>query len=416
MTTVRRRSVQRRLAGLSSVTSLAISAPLALATTYVAVLTVAGIRPARRPAASPGGPPTRFAVMIPAHNEAGGIAATLASLADLDYPADSYAVHVVADNCTDATAQVVRSHRVRAHERVAPDHPGKGPALNWLRDLLLADGVEFDAAVIVDADTSVDAQFLSVADAHLRAGAEVLQGYYSVREPESSQAATFRYAALACRHYLRPLGRTRIGGSCGLYGNGMIFSRTTITTHDFSGHLVEDAEMQNELLLEGTKVAFASDAVLHAEMPSGLDAARAQNARWERGRLDLARRYVPPLARRAVTGPDRLAAADAVLDHITPPFSMLAGAHLAAASAAALARALGARAGRSLLIAHVAGLAVLATHVVVGLRAVRAPARAYRGLLSAPRQIVWKIGLWLAVATGRERASWTRTRRNVEVS
>ena len=32
-----------------------------------------------------------------------------------------------------------------------------------------------------------------------------------------------RAAALAVRHYLRPLARCSLGGTCGLFGNGMGF-------------------------------------------------------------------------------------------------------------------------------------------------------------------------------------------------
>src|SRR5690349_8138955 len=47
---------------------------------------------------------SRFLVAIPAHDEEMGIAATVRSCLNLDYPAELFEVVVIADNCTDRTA------------------------------------------------------------------------------------------------------------------------------------------------------------------------------------------------------------------------------------------------------------------------------------------------------------------------
>ena len=122
-----------------------------------------------------------------------------------------------------------------------------------------------------------------------------MQGQYRVRDPGASTAAALRSAALALRHHLRPLGRTALGGSCGLFGNGMAFRAEVLRARAWTDHLTEDIELQMELLLEGVLVAYAPDAVVEAEMPTTLEGARTQNERWERGRIELARRYVPRL-------------------------------------------------------------------------------------------------------------------------
>ena len=160
-------------------------------------------------------------------------------------------MHVVADNCSDRTAEIVRAHGRRVHERDAPDDAGQGPGAELAaRSARCASGdADFDVAVVVDADTIVDPGFLRAMDDTFRRGAVAAQGYYSVRDPDVSPAAGVRYAALACRHHLRPLGRRRLGASCGLYGNGMAFRRDLLRRRRWTGHLVEDAEFQNELLV-----------------------------------------------------------------------------------------------------------------------------------------------------------------------
>lgn len=402
---------RRVLVAASTATGVAVTVP----TTYLAVISVAGLLPRRKRTVRDSAPRTRFAVLVPAHDEATVIGEALTAFDRLDYPADLYSVHVVADNCTDDTAELVAASRWTVHVRDDAAHRGKGPALNWLFDRLDGSGSDFDAVVVVDADASLDPGFLRAMDEALRGGARVAQGYYAARNPEPSPAASFRLAALACRHRLRPLGRTRLGGSAGLYGSGMVFERRTLEGRRWSGHLVEDAELQNELLLDGITVAFVPDAVLLAEVPDSADAARTQNERWEKGRIDVARRFVPAHLR-ALRRPTsrRVAHIDAVLDHVTPPLSVVVAGGLVGFASSTIAAATGARHGRQLVAVHVAALVVVAAHAAVGLISAGADRRHVRALVAAPAQVLWKVRLWVSMLTTRNEVDWVRTRRNAE--
>jgi 1,2-diacylglycerol 3-beta-glucosyltransferase len=407
-----RRLTGRLLGGVFVVLMVASSAFAVMMSGYLAVISIVGWRrPKPRPRRVAD---TRFAILVPAHDEANGIEATLSGFDRLDYPRDLYDVHVVADNCNDDTAAVVRRSGWQVHERIAPHEPGKGPALNWLFDRLIVLGTPFDAVAIVDADTTVDPGFLRGMDLALADGAEVAQGFYSVRDAEASSATSFRYAALACRHHLRALGRCRIGASCGLYGNGMVFRRPILSGRRWSGHLVEDAELQNELLLDDIAVRYVYDAVVHAEMPVSTEAATSQNQRWERGRIEMARRYVPRLVRRALRRRScPVVEIDAVLDHLVPPLSVLFAFDLTAtafATGGVIARR---PAARPALVAGLLALTALVGHVLAGLASVGAPTHHYRALLGAPKIAAWKIGVWAHVLV-RDDVGWTRTRRNAE--
>ena len=408
------------LRSLITVTSVASQGGVAVMTGYFGLLTVAAWRAVAtgRHRTAPAAPPKhRFVILVPAHDEERLIGSTVASLMALDYPPALRSVHVVADNCTDATATIARAHGAEVHERTAPDEPGKGPALRWLLARLWARDEPHDAVVIIDADTTASADFLRVMDAKLSAGASAVQAYYAVRDEGSSGAVGFRAAALAVRHYLRPLGRTELGGASGLYGNGMVFRADVLRARAFTNHLTEDIEYQLELLLEGTKVAFAPDARVEAEMPTTVAGSRTQHERWERGRIEMARRFVPRLLRRSITsGPaGRFAYVDAAMDQLLPPFSLIAAATVASGGLAVL-RALFApsRAARR-GVATAAVLAVIqAAHVMSGLKMVDAPASVYRSLLSAPKMVWWKLGLWLRVLKPSQDVSWVRTQRNEE--
>src|SRR5262245_16505669 len=266
---------------------------------YLLLLTVAACL-ARGRQLKPSDPPAhRIFFLIPAHNEAALLPATLANLRQLDYPPDLYEVHVVADNCSDNTADLARAGGAIVHERFHDTLKGKGCALQWLLKRIWAAETPHDAVVILDADSIVSRNFLRVMDAHLATGARAVQAYYAVRDPGSSPVVALRYIALAARHHLRPLGRIRLGGSAGLQGNGMLFRAELMHQHQWTAHLTEDVEFHMSLIAAGEQVLFSPDAVVWAEMPSTLAGSTSQNERWERGRLEMLRRYLPRLVRDA---------------------------------------------------------------------------------------------------------------------
>lgn len=427
MVPVRRSTLRSARRALGTGSSAAVTVGVAvvgvmgtyLAAVSAAALTAPGLGRRSRTPAPTGDATRRYAILVPAHNEQAVIEQALRSLAALDYPADQVEVHVVCDNCTDDTAAIVRRCGFTAHERDDREHAGKGPALNWLHDRLVDAETPFDVVVILDADTSVEPSFLRYIDEAFSRGASAAQGFYGVREPEGSTSASLRYAALACRHHLRALGRTRLGGSCGLYGNGMAFDAALMRAVRWSGHLTEDMEFQNELLLAGHRVVYVPGAAIQAEMPDTLDASTGQNERWERGRIDMATRYVPRLARRALQprSRTRVADVDGVLDHLVPPLSVLVLANAGAVAAATTLRVT--RRGqldRWNLAVSVASATVVAAHVVAGLFTAGAPQSVYRSLAQAPRMILWKAGLWRRVLTKPDEITWTRTARNSETA
>ena len=70
-----------------------------------------------------------FDVIVPAHDEEQNIAATVVSLLAVDYPRNRFRVVVVADNCTDKTAERAREAGADVIERVDATKRGKGYAL-----------------------------------------------------------------------------------------------------------------------------------------------------------------------------------------------------------------------------------------------------------------------------------------------
>lgn len=391
------------LLDLARMLSIALGAVLASAAGYLLLLSAAATLARRRTPVRAGGPDRRFAILVPAHNEEILIGDLLTSLALLDYPADRYRVYVVADNCSDSTAMLARQMGATVFERFDSERRGKGYALSWLLERVWADG-DYDALVIFDADTVVDPAFLRVMDARLARGERVIQSYYTVRDAEASHGAGLRAAALTAVHFLRPQGREVLGGSAGLKGNGMVFAAEIAKAHPWPASLTEDIEYHLELVLAGERVRFAPDAVIAAEMPGTLGASDTQNMRWERGRIEMVRRFVPQLLAAALRKRSFLLL-DAAIDQLIPPLSLLvAGGSGALILGLVLGSATAAWLGATTLLG-------LALYLFTGLVLARAPGRVYLALLYTPLYLVWKIGLYLRVLAGRDRQGWVRTAR-----
>jgi 1,2-diacylglycerol 3-beta-glucosyltransferase len=165
------------------------------------------------------------------------------------------------------------------------------------------------------------------------------------------------------------------------------------------------------LLLDGERVTFAPDAIVWAEMPETLAAAESQNERWEQGRLEMARRYVPRLLRAAAQRPSgRFVLVDAVMEHLIPPFAVLVGASgLLAGMAWLLPRNKKGRASRILGASLLVGEAA---YLLAGLRLARAPRAVYRALVYGPLFLLWKVALYARLWLGSRTESWIRTARN----
>lgn len=355
----------------------------------------------------PSGRP-RFAVLIPAHDEELVIGGVLASVAALDYPAAWRDVYVIADNCTDATAEVAREAGVpgvQVCERRDERQRSKGHALRWLLEELERSGQRYDGYVVVDADSRLSPNFLSIMAAGLHAGAEVLQGQYRVENAADSWTSGLRAVAFALFNHLRPLGRSVLGWSAGLKGNGMCFSRSVMERFGWASYsLAEDAEYHLALVGAGVRVAYVPAAVVSSAMPTNLRLARTQQQRWEHGRLVLARAHAGKLLRGALRYGD-LARLDAIVEVCLPPLSLLVGV-----LGMVVLVAVGLRWEPGLWVAGLLALA-LALHGLAGMALARLSLRAYGSLVYAPWYVLWKIGIYTAAALRKAEGPWVRTSR-----
>jgi 1,2-diacylglycerol 3-beta-glucosyltransferase len=389
----------------------------ALLTIYLLFLTITALaaRLSERKQAPPGFVSTRFSILVPAHNEALVIEQCLDSLNTLDYPIGIRRLIVVADNCTDNTAQLAASKGVIVYQRHDDRKQGKGYALEWaLQRLLSNDGGWTDAVVIFDADTVADPQFLRQIEARLRNGSLALQGQYNLLNPFDNWRTALLYSALLLHNRLRPLARQGLGWTTLLKGNGMCFARSVIERFGWNAYgLAEDIEYTTTLLEAGIRVEAAPGAVLYAEAPRTRRQADSQRMRWEGGRFALARRDGVRFLQ-AFFRSGSVARLDWAMDLLTPPMAILVGMPLLMAILnGVLTQLLGTTIVTFTAWIWLAVLAGTCIHVIGGLLISGADPRAYLYLLSTPLFLVWKLQIYIAMLLKRGPRGWVRTERTL---
>jgi exopolysaccharide biosynthesis WecB/TagA/CpsF family protein len=378
---------------------------------YLLALAVASAIARRDRSVGAGTPGRHLAVVVPAHNEELLVARCVKSLLDQTYPPALYRVIVVADNCTDATASIASGAGAEVMVRTEPQARGKGHALRWAMDQLVAAPDPPDAVVVVDADSVADCHLLSTLEAELARGHNVVQADYTVMCDEQSSRRTRLVAAgFLLFHRVRFSGRAALGMAANLVGNGMLFSRSVLERCPWSAFTgVEDLEYSIDLRLAGFRPRFTALASVSGPGPATRSGELGQRVRWEGGRFHVMRTRLWALLRGAVARRD-MRLLDAAVDLATPPLGILAAATCAGFAVTLAAVAMGV-APLWALITWTLALVALPGFVVIGLAAARAPRRLWTAIIGAPFYVAWKMAAYVSIARRFDPNRWERSDR-----
>ena len=348
------------------------------------------------------------AVLMPAHNESAIIANTLQALQPHLQPTDC--VIVVADNCTDNTAQIARQFDVTVIERYSATERGKGYALDFGMAHLRQSPPQ--VVVILDADCILAdgclAQIVQQADQLNRP----VQATYLLHSPEhptpKDQISAF---AFQVKNLVRPLGLHSWKQPCLLTGTGMAFPWELLSQVSLaSSNIVEDMQLGVDLALAGYAPQLAPNAFVYGGLPKDDAAATSQRTRWEHGHVQTLMTQVPRLLKGAVRQ-FRLDLLALAVELSVPPLALLVLGWLATLFLTIVAAIFGA----SWLPAGLAGLSGLLIFAGIGLAWLRFSREILplQTLLRVPAYILWKIPLYLKLIT-QPQQTWVRTKRDEE--
>lgn len=353
----------------------------------------------------------RYVFVVPAHNEEKVLAGTLESIRQIDYPPEIFDIVVVADNCTDATAQIAEIHGATVFERHDPAHRGKGYALNWIIPRLLDSHKIHDAFLFVDADSLVSRNFLEEMNRSLAEGHRVVQSSDLVLDNTGNWRVQLMLLAFALQNYVRPLGRTLLGFSAGLKGNGMCFSREILGSVPWNNEsLGEDTDMGLELIRRGISIRFNPKAVVYAQMPMDAMSAATQRMRWEGGRFATIRGRIPGLLVEAWRKRNWLLL-EAVVDAAFPPLAIFGVFATLFLGLNAFLLRIGSIQSTVGIWAWGIVLACLAIHCGLGLLLSPVRRASLLALRYLPVYVAWKLAVYFRMFRSQSGKEWIRTAR-----
>lgn len=239
----------------------------------------------------------KFMAIIPAHNEEAVVGNLVESLKKLDYPRELYDIYVIADNCTDKTAEIAKKAGAIVYERFDEAHKTKGYALNWFLKQKIEEDADYDAFCIFDADNIVDKNFLKVMNKKLCQGEDVVQGYKDIKNPSDTWISAGYAIFYWTMHRFYHLARYNIGLSPLMNGTGFMVKFDIVKPRGWDTKtLTEDIEFSLKRIIQGEKLGWAKDAIVYDEQPITFKQSWTQRSRWTVGHMQCLREYTKPLA------------------------------------------------------------------------------------------------------------------------
>lgn len=236
----------------------------------------------------------KFACLIAARNESLVIGDIIESIKKQTYPAELVTTFVIADNCTDDTADIAREYGAVVYERQDKQLIGKGYALDALIKSISRDyGDVFDGYFVFDADNTLDENFIDEMNRAFSNGFDIVTSYRNSKNyGDNWISAGYALWFLRESRYLSD-ARSILGTSCAISGTGFLFSRKIKNkAGGWPYHLLtEDIEFSVAQILDGEKIGFAREAELYDEQPISFRQSWNQRLRWTKGYYQVLGKY-----------------------------------------------------------------------------------------------------------------------------
>lgn len=264
-------------------------------------------------------PKTYFAVLIPARNEEKILKFTIEKLKTIDYPRELYDVIVIADNCTDDSAQIARLAGAQVYERHDTTRMSKAHAMNWLFNQQRFVMMNYDAICILDADTILADNFLMEMDNEIADGYEIIQGRVGSTNPTDTLTTAFMTVVLSIQNRIWQLPQANIGRSGFFVGTGVCITTSWLYKIGWNiNTLVEDAEFGIQSVLKGGFVRYCDNARFYVEQVRTFNGLWKQQRRWRTGHMACLRLYGRKLLKSVVIDKNKDAICYLILVFIPP--------------------------------------------------------------------------------------------------
>lgn len=353
-------------------------------------------------------PLTKFALIIPAHNEELLLPRILESSQQQNYPHELFNTFVVADNCTDNTAGVAKERGAIVLKRFHQENKGKGYAIKWAIET--TNITKYDAIFIVDADSIISSDALRHLDKMIQEGNQVIQCYNGVGNPDDSWFTRLLDVSRTISNQIYHPAKQRLGLSSYLMGNGMCFTTDILRKYGWDAFTVgEDWEYYAKLVENGEIIGFACNARVYHRESSSLKQATSQRIRWSSGRFAIAWKYGFRLLARGLTEYN-IVKFDAALPLIFPNPSL--GINITLVGLATILALPVVQ--KDFLALWFLALGIIQFGIfIVGVFYTQNKLSKFLSIFIAPAFLIWKMAIDILSLFGMGRKKWVRTERKL---
>lgn len=249
----------------------------------------------------------RYAVLIPARNEEKVLPHLIASIKGQTYPSELIDIFLIADNCTDNTAQAAKdAGAFRVYERQNKTEIGKGYALDYALNLIKEEypDNDYQGYFVFDADNLLDENYIEEMNKMFSNGYRVLTSYRNTKNYGTSwvSAGNSLWYLRESAYLNEP--RTLLNTSCAISGTGFLVHREILER--FGGWkfflLTEDIQFSIQQVLDGEKIGYCGKAVLYDEQPVKFSQSWRQRMRWTKGSMQVTKNYFFKMIKGVLTG------------------------------------------------------------------------------------------------------------------
>lgn len=246
----------------------------------------------------------KFAAIISARNERAVISELVRSIKMQNYPAELLDVFVVADNCTDDTAEVAEHAGAIVFKRFNRTEVGKGYALDYAFQRIEKEyaSAGYEGYFIFDADNLLDRNYVAEMNKVFDSGYRVITSYRNSKNFDSNWISAG--SALWFLRESKFLNNSRmiLGTNCAVSGTGFLVACDVLRARGgWKYHLLtEDIQFSIDCACEGERVGYCSTAVLYDEQPVTFEQSWNQRLRWSKGFYQVFARYGRKLFRGVV--------------------------------------------------------------------------------------------------------------------
>ena len=229
----------------------------------------------------------KYGIVIAARNEETVIGNLIDSIHKQDYPKELLTIFVVADNCTDKTAEIARKKGCICYERFDNDHKTKGYALEYLFDRIEEDygRMSFEGYFVFDADNLLKQDYITKMNDAFDSGEKIITSYRNIKNIDENWI-TMSFAV----HWLRSIrtyhrARSFLRLATNIQGTGYLFSSEIVENGWHYTSLTEDRGLTADAVSQGYRISYQNDAEFYDEQTPNYKVAYNQKLRWSKGLL-----------------------------------------------------------------------------------------------------------------------------------